>query len=139
MLSLHPGFTSMFSLIHFLTDLLNWTSFLLVLREKPSSAYTTLLTVHKTLVRGQPHYFREKLTPRYQGCTEDLRMEIVVPRRQENTLNASTNLTISRGGFFFRGAILFNNLPHSLRTSKNEDQFNRSVRKWIKENIDGKP
>ena len=46
------------------------------------TAYTTLLTVHKTLVRGQPHYFREKLTPRYQGCTENLRMETVVPRRQ---------------------------------------------------------
>ena len=80
------------------------------------TAYTTLLTVHKT-----------------SG------MEAVVPRRQENTMKADANLTISRGGFFFRGSAFFNNLPLLLRTTSNEIQFKREVKKWVKQNIDVKP
>ena len=103
------------------------------------TAYTTLLTVQKTLVRGQPHYFRKKLIPRYQGCSDNCGMEAVVPRRQENTMKADANLTISRGGFFFRGSAFFNNLPLLLRTTSNEIQFKREVKKWVKQNIDVKP
>ena len=66
-------------------------------------------------------------------------MAAVVPRRQENTLRAESSLTISRGGFFFRGATMFNNLPVSLRTMTSESQFKREVKKWIFKNIDVKP
>ena len=102
------------------------------------TAYTTLLTVHKTLARGQPVYFRDKFIPKYQGCSDD-NMAAVVPRRQENTLRAESSLTISRGGFFFRGATMFNNLPVSLRTMTSESQFKREVKKWTIKNIDVKP
>ena len=103
------------------------------------TAYTTLLTVHKTMTRGQPHYSYEKLIPKYQGCTDENAMGRIAPRRQENTLRADCNLTLSRGGFFFRGATLFNNLPVSLRTSRNEYSFKTEVKKWIIQNIDVKP
>ena len=103
------------------------------------TAYTSLLTVHKSLVRGQPQYFKEKLSPRFPSCSALNGSEVVVPRRQEYTLSASSNLTISRGGFFFRGATLFNKLPLNLRTSKNEIKFKREVKSWVKQNIDVKP
>ena len=102
------------------------------------TAYTTLLTIHKTLVRGQPHYFRDKLLPRYQGGNND-ELDSVAPRRQENSLKINSNLTISRGGFFYRGAALFNKLPLSLRLMKSESQFKREIKQWVQQNVDVKP
>ena len=102
------------------------------------TAYTTLLTIQKTLVRGQPHYFREKLLPRHQGGNND-ELDSVAPRRQENSLKINSNLTISRGGFFYRGAALFNKLPLSLRLTKSESQFKREIKQWVQQNVDVKP
>ena len=52
------------------------------------TAYTSLLTVHKSLVRGQPQYFKEKLSSRFPSCSALNGSEFVVPRRQEYTFSA---------------------------------------------------
>ena len=47
----------------------------------------------------------------------------------------SNNLEISRAGFIYHGANLFNYLKLSTREEKKTKVFKESVKKWVKENI----
>ena len=44
-------------------------------------------------------------------------------------------LEVSRAGFIYCGANLFNSLTLSIREEKNTKVFIASVKKWVKENI----
>ena len=48
-------------------------------------------------------------------------------------------LSISRGSFMYRGQKLWNQIPNTLRTCKNEQQFKNEAKLWVKKNINIKP
>ena len=48
-------------------------------------------------------------------------------------------LDISRGGFIYRGAKLFNNLPRTLREEKRTEVFKTELKIWIRRNVSIKP
>ena len=49
------------------------------------------------------------------------------------------NLEVSRAGFIYRGANLFNSLTLNIREEKKTLVFKASVKKWVKENIGIRP
>ena len=62
------------------------------------------------------------------------------PHRQAFTINVSNkSLSISRAGFVFRGARIFNLLPLDIRMCDKYPHFKWKARKWVKENIGIKP
>ena len=68
-------------------------------------AYHTLMTVHKVITMGLSKYLSNKLKLK-KPC------EAMFPQRQIDTIIVpKVNLTLSRGGFIFRGATLWNLLP----------------------------
>ena len=48
-------------------------------------------------------------------------------------------LSLSREGFIYRGATLFNQLDENIREEKNANQFKKLTKDWIKKNISVKP
>ena len=64
----------------------------------------------------------------------------VFPARREGFITVNCDLTLSRSGFIYRAANLWNLLPRSLREEpKVEEIFKRSVKRWIKGNVPRKP
>ena len=97
-------------------------------------AYHTIMTVHRVVTSQYPKYMAYKLQLRKPDG------DGVFPLRQVNTINVpKTDLTLSRGGFVVRGAILWNSLPIEMRSETKKEYFRKSVRKWVKENIHKRP
>ena len=85
-----------------LTVLLERTNEMSVMQQ---TAFHTINTVHKVVTSGQPGYLAERLKLRTEGGG-------IFPHRHLNTIAIpDVELTLSRGGFFYRGACLWNNLP----------------------------
>ena len=80
------------------------------------TAYTTLVTAQKAIAAQQPQYLAKKLKLRNNDENQ------AFPNRQANMLRIQANLTISRGGFFWRSSLisflLISDLPW-IRTSSN--------------------
>ena len=76
-------------------------------------AYHTLLQVHKTTQTNKPRYL--------------------------NTIEVNRNLTVSRSGFIFRGADLWNKLPIDIRSCDKLETFRTKVKNWIREKVPVKP
>ena len=113
-----------------LTDLLQESNCMSV---QQLTAYHTLMTVHRVITTGFPKYLANKLKLKKPGV-------VVFPHRQLNTIEVpNVNLTLSRGGFIYRGAILWNLLPQIMRSEENPKSFKNQLRKWIKSNISPKP
>ena len=91
------------------------------------TAYHTLMTVHRTISTGQPEYLARKLKVRTEG------------RHKNTVLIPNVNLTISRGGFFYRGATLWNMLPENMRDGMKTPTFRTALRRWIRANIGIRP
>ena len=96
-------------------------------------AYHTLTMVHKVIQTGKPEYIANKLEVVYgtelerKACGGTM---IRVPRY---------NLEVSRAGFIYRGANLFNSLTLSIRQKKKTLVFKGSAKEWVKENIGIRP
>ena len=90
-------------------------------------AYHTLTMVHKVIQTGKPEYIANKLEVVY-GTELERRAwggtTIRVPQY---------NLEVSRAGFIYRGANLFNSLTLSIREEKKTTVFKASAKKWVKE------
>ena len=88
------------------------------------TAYHTLVTVHKVKVSHKPEYLNDRLkfNP-ISGTVSTRRMR----------------LTITRGGFVYRGGLLWNQLPDRLRTLSNTANFKKETRKWVEQNVAIKP
>ena len=63
----------------------------------------------------------------------------LVLTRQGFNIRIEANLTLSRGAFFYRAAMLFNNLPRELRDEMLSNSFKGKMKKWIQCNIPVKP
>ena len=88
------------------------------------TAYTSLLTAHKCIIHQEPVYLASKF------------------RRLPNSTNVSPpnyTLSVSRDGFFYRTAALYNLLPISLRSETNPHKFKKLLKPWITANIPIKP
>ena len=96
-------------------------------------AYYTLLTVFKVIKTGKPEYLSSKLMVNRDTGVARRGLEvstIVMP----NYL-----LGVSRAGFIYRGAKLFNMLPGNLREESETAKFKAESRRWIQRNIKVKP
>ena len=98
------------------------------------TAYLTLTTTHKTISTGQPGYLAGKLKLRTNEGGG------AFPHRQLNTIEVpQVNLTLSRGGFVFRAATLWNMLPSHMRAGMKTTSFKTALHSWIRSNIRPKP
>ena len=85
-------------------------------------AYHTLVTVFRIVTTGEPNYLAEKLSLRKP---EEGR---VFPYRKLHTIQVKCTLTVSRSGFVYRGAILWNCLPLEVETKT--EAFKSENKKW---------
>ena len=85
------------------------------------SVFHTILTVYNIRRTKEPEYLAEKLT------RENVRGNIVVPH---------TGLTLLKNSFVFRGAELWNKVPHSVRALQNVKDFKKQLHNWVSENVD---
>ena len=56
-----------------------------------------------------------------------------------NKIYIDQRLSIARGGFVYRGALLWNQLPERLRTLANSQMFKKEARGWVEINVKIKP
>ena len=97
-------------------------------------AYQTFVQVFKVINNQKPYYISNKFKVR------KLNQNQIFPHRQINTVfTTKAKLSLSRGGFMFRGQTLWNLLPVSMRFCTNEKDFKKQVRQWVLNNIAIKP
>ena len=94
-------------------------------------AYHTFLSMYKILQTKKPTYIYNRFTN--ENSTNDMR------RRNDNNLNIQGDLTLTRGGFMYRGAKLFNMIPNEIKNVKKYKKFKVQIKKWIKLHIPIKP
>ena len=98
-------------------------------------AYFTLITVFRVLQSGKPKYLHDKLKIRCPVNNDG-----IFPHRHTNTIEVpAVQLTLSRSGFIYQGALLYNNLPLQLRQETKVQCFKRSLKRWIFNHIKVKP
>ena len=54
-------------------------------------------------------------------------------------LTINGDLTVTRGGFMYRGSKLYNMLPEDIKLAQSYGAFKTKVKAWIKSNITVKP
>ena len=96
-------------------------------------AYHTLLTVFKTKTSGKPRYLNMRL--QFTQADENF----VHPTRHLNKIYVKQNLNLSRGGFVYRGGLVWNHLPDNLRCERKLGRFKARVKAWVKQNVKIKP
>ena len=97
------------------------------------TAFTTLISAQKSIFHQKPEYFANKF--KLKSSSE----ENIIPQRQENSLTVRAGLTISRGGYFYRAATLWNLLPADMKLMMNPINFKKKAKEWVKRNIPIKP
>ena len=112
------------------SDLLNATGSLSV---QQMVAYHTLVMVHKIVNTGLPCYLADRLQLR-SAVGRELRGQ-----GAGMILQSDPTLSVSRGGFVYRGSRLFNMLSWNLRTEISVKKFKPGARGWVKENINIRP
>ena len=94
-------------------------------------AHQTAVLTHKIVQSGKPGYIADKLKPK----ESNMRL-----RGGVSTLTTPHyKLSLSREGFIYRGATLFNKLDENIRIEKNFKNFNKNSKEWVKYNISVKP
>ena len=96
-------------------------------------AFYTVLQVFKIINSGLPKYLSEKLIIRRPN------MSHIFPQRQLNTIQVKNNLSLSRSGFLYRGAQLWNSLPLELRALTDLGAFKHELRSWVSSTVPVKP
>ena len=96
-------------------------------------AYHTLVMVKKIKSSKKPRYLDRRLP------FTTLEDNIAGPRRQLNKIHVRQSLSISRAGFDYRGALLWNSLPDQLRTMENLGGFKSVVKTWVERSVAIKP
>ena len=90
--------------------------------------------VHKIIIHDKPKYLSTKMK------IKTSQNDSIFLNRQLSTIGVNNkSLSISRAGFVYRGAKLFNSLPQEIRCLKKHNSFKLEVKKWIKENVSIKP
>ena len=83
--------------------------------------------VHKIVNSSKPVYLADRLKFKEDG------------RNQGVITNIDQRLSTSRGGFVYRGSMLFNKLPVELRVEPNLKKFREAARSWVIKNVKAKP
>ena len=96
------------------------------------TAYHTILTVQKIKSSHKPAYLDSRMK---FNTNEDVEGH----GRQVNKIYIDQRLSIARGGFVYRGALLWNQLPERLRTLANTNMFKKEARGWVQSNVKIKP
>ena len=91
------------------------------------TALFTVMSVHKALKNKEPAYSHARLKP--------IQEQDLPARLQPNCKRVECKLSISRGGFFYRGSRLYNQLPVSLARTSSVPVFKKNAKQWIRENI----
>ena len=91
------------------------------------TAVFTLNTVHRALQSQEPSYSYSVLK------TEDDQAELL--HHQQNCNRVSYGLSISRGGYYYRGSRLYNQIPTSLCQIRNQSLFKKGAKQWVTANI----
>ena len=91
------------------------------------TALFTLTSVHKALISKEPTYSHSafNLSPDF----------VQNPRHLSHCSRVECKLSISRGGYYYRGSRLYNQIPTSLANTTKLTVFKRIAKKWIRENI----
>ena len=91
------------------------------------TALFTLNTVHRALKNHEPSYSFSVLKPEdNQGETN---------HHQLNCNKVNCKLSISRGGYYYRGSRLYNQIPASLTQVRNQSLFKKGAKQWVTANI----
>ena len=91
------------------------------------TALFTLNTVHRSLKNHEPSYSFSVLKPEdNQGETN---------HHQLNCNKVNCKLSISRGGYYYRGSRLYNQIPASLTQVRNQSLFKKGAKQWVTANI----
>ena len=91
------------------------------------TALFTVMSVHKVMKNKEPVYSYSRLKP--------IQEQDQFARPQPNFKRVEYKLSISRGGFYYRGSRLYNQLPLSITRSSSVPVFKRNAKQWISENI----
>jgi hypothetical protein len=91
------------------------------------TALFTVMSVHKVLKNKEPVYSHSRLKP--------VQEQDQPARPHPNCKRVECKLSISRGGFFYRGSRLYNQLPVSLARTSSVPVFKKNAKQWIRENI----
>ena len=95
------------------------------------TALFTINSVHRSLTSQEPAYsysvFKNERNP--ADNPEDN------PRHQTNCKVVNCKLSISRGGYYYRGSRLYNQLPTSLIQTSNQSTFKKTAKQWVLDNI----
>ena len=92
--------------------------------------FHTVMTAFKAIRCDKPKYLANKLKLRKPEAGT------AFPHRQTN---ATCTLTISRSGFFYRAAKVWNLLPAGQRSELSASAFKSNLRNWILEFVPRKP
>ena len=98
------------------------------------TALFTINSVHRTLRTKEPSYIYSSLKPRNINTDQDDNL-----RHQTNCSKVDYNLSISRGGYLYRGCRLYNELPSSLVNTTKQSKFKKGSKRWVKNNISALP
>ena len=96
-------------------------------------AYHSLLTLARIFFNRKPDYLVTRFGLKKPNS------EHVAPSRQLNSIQVYAKLSISRSGFSYRSAKLWNGLPEHLRKLTCMKKFKIEVKDWVKRFVPVKP
>ena len=97
-------------------------------------AYHSVQLLFKVLTTHQPKCLADIFTLRRPDDDEN-----VFPHRRLNTMQVQCTLSLSRSGFCYRSAKLWNLLPPEMRSETNPKNFKPLLKDWIKTNVPYRP
>ena len=92
------------------------------------TAFFTINTIHRSMQTQEPQYSYSTLKPIANQENE-------VPHYHSNCNMVHRKLSISRGGYYYRGSRLYNLLPASLTQSLTQSAFKKGAKQWVQANI----
>ena len=93
------------------------------------TAFFTINSVHRSMQNQEPHYSYSIFKPPITNQADE------VPRHHSNCSIVHCNLSIARGGYYYRGSRLYNLLPASLIQTSTHSAFRKGAKQWIRANI----
>ena len=91
------------------------------------TALFTIISIHKSLINGEPNYTSLTLKPRP--------FQTRITRHQTNCYTVDYSLSISRSSFMYRGGKLYNQLPQDLVNKTKIQEFKRGAKEWVRKRI----
>ena len=94
------------------------------------SFYTTVLSVHKTLVHKTPEFLYERLTSGRRYETRGRRKHLL-----ERTSVEEARLKVASTSYRWRGHLQHSSLPESIKEERDITIFKNRLKSWVKKNV----